>query len=148
MKTNWTKIATIVLSICLTLLFLHPVLLAQETESETATPESGNIIVKAVQFCSDIQDRTPVNPDSVFTSETEKVYCLVELDCKLDEASIQHLWYHNETLMNTVDLKVAKSPNWRTWSYKSMFPGAVGKWEVVVKITDGEILKLGRFEVK
>ena len=134
--------------ICVTIIFGSTDTFAQEESAPEDSSVTGDIVVNSITFCENVEDRTPVSPGETFTADNERVYCFTEVNCKLEEAHIQHLWYLNEVLMSTIDLKIGKSNNWRTWSYKSLFPEAVGKWEVVVKVLDGEILKMGQFEVK
>lgn len=122
---------------------------AEEVASETAeTPALKDISVNSLTLCEDVQDREPVKPAEEFSHEIERVYCHTDMSSNLDDKIIKHLWYHEGELVSTIELKVGKSKRWRIWSYKSMYPEAVGKWEVVVQTDDGAVLGHGEFTVK
>ena len=137
--------------LCILLVSFPFTLIADEEESTTGKSElqpNGDISVNSITFCEDVKDRTPVNPGEDFPQDVERIYCFTDINCRLDEATIQHLWYLNGKLVSTIDLKVGKAENWRTWSYKTIGPEAVGKWEVVVKVAGGDVIKMGQFAVK
>jgi len=151
MKPNHFPLVILLISAGLFLLAFPPIAVAQDETSSIEEAEPAvdkDVFVNSIAFCEEIQDRVPVKPGDEFSHEIERVYCHTDINCRLEEANIQHLWYLNEKLVSTIDLKIGKARNWRTWSYKTMYPEAVGKWEVVVKIVDGEVLKMGQFTVK
>lgn len=120
----------------------------KEASESTETPTQKDISVNSLTLCEDVQDREPVKPADEFSHEIERVYCHTDMNSSLDEKMIKHLWYHEGELVSTIELKVGKSKRWRVWSYKSMYPEAVGKWEVVVQTDDGAVLGHGEFTVK
>ncbi|NQT35005.1 DUF2914 domain-containing protein [bacterium] len=145
------SMSSLILLVFLLFLAFTPAILAQaeeETPESTEPPTLKDISVNSMTFCQDVQDREPVKPADEFSHEIERVYCHTDMNSSLEEKIIKHLWYLEGELVSSIELKVGKSKRWRIWSYKSMYPEAVGKWEVVVQTDDGAVLQHGEFTVK
>ena len=151
MRHLHASMSCLILSILMLTFAITPVLLAQaeeETPESAEPPSPKDISVNSMTFCQDVQDREPVKPADEFSHEIERVYCHTDMNSNLDEKMIKHLWYHEGELVSSIELKVGMSKRWRVWSYKSMYPEAVGKWEVVIQTDDGAVLGHGEFTVK
>ena len=56
-------------------------------------------------------------------------------------------WFRDDALRSRLELKVGKSPRWRTWSRRTLRAGDVGSWRVEVRSDSGELLQTMRFKV-
>lgn len=82
-----------------------------------------------------------------FSPEVERVYCFTRVHGLHPPSTVTHVWYHEGRTISRVDLNIG-SENWRTWSFKSQFPGWTGSWEVKVLNEDGMVLGSATFEVQ
>ena len=105
------------------------------------------IEVKEMVFCPAIEERVPVQPDSIFIDTVEKVYCYTRITGAADTASVFHVWYHEEVEKARVEL-VVRSADWRTWSSKKILEGWTGIWRVDVLLSDGKLLRSMEFLAK
>jgi hypothetical protein len=98
-------------------------------------------------FCPSIEERAPVQPDSIFHDTVEKVYCYTRITGAVDSMSVFHVWYHDDVEKARVELAV-RSADWRTWSSKKLLEGWTGIWRVDVMLPDGKLLRSKEFLVK
>lgn len=105
------------------------------------------IEVQEMVFCPSIEERVPVQPDSIFHDTVEKIYCYTRITGAVDSATVFHVWYHEETEKARVEL-VVRSADWRTWSSKKIIEGWTGIWRVDVLLPDGKLLRSKEFLVK
>ncbi len=105
------------------------------------------IEVKEMVFCPTIEERVPVQPDSIFHDTVEKVYCYTRITGAADSTSIFHVWYHEEVEKARVELTI-RSADWRTWSSKKILVGWTGIWRVDILLPDGKLLRSKEFLVK
>jgi len=104
--------------------------LAQET-----TPS-----VDTMTFCKAVEERQPVEADTTFAADTEKVYCFTKITGVEGESTVTHVWFHGDEEMARVELPV-RSASWSTWSSKRLLPGWAGSWRVDVLDAGGTVLK-------
>ena len=117
-------------------------------ETQAAGPEqvpAQSLNVEEMVFCLDVQARKPVGASSEFPGDIERVYCYTRITGAQEDTSITHIWYHEGKRQAEVELKVG-SPDWRTWSYKSIL-GQDGTWRVEVVNAAGEFLTGATFTV-
>ncbi len=89
-------------------------------------------------FCEAVTDRMPVGAAETFAIG-QQVYCWTRiLDGKAGDL-VYHVWFHEDREIQSVELAV-EAGHWRTWSYKTLFPGQLGAWRVEIQNTHGEIL--------
>jgi TonB family protein len=69
-----------------------------------------------------------------------KVYFLTRIDGGSEGMIIKHVWKWGERVIQSLELTL-KGSSWRTWSYKTMYPGMTGEWSV--DVLDGEDNLLG-----
>lgn len=122
--------------------------------------ESGSIEIVKVILARDVVDRQPVDAFDppgfcgrtegreemvpVVHSKTDsKVYLWVKVESPV-AGTLRHIWYRagmGWEKMAEIDLKIQKSPGFRTWSSKKILPGVHnGKWMVVISTaSDPEI---------
>jgi cytoskeletal protein RodZ len=118
---------------------------AQVDQSSTA---SDNLNVVRAVAASDIQNKNPANIANAFSWSTERVYIWSRIECKQPPSSIRHIYYFEGHKVNDIELKI-KSPQWRTWSYKTLLEKRwIGQWKVDITTIEGELLQRIFFEVK
>jgi cytoskeletal protein RodZ len=118
---------------------------AQVDQSSTA---SDNLNVVRAVAASDIQNKNPANIANAFSWSTERVYIWSRIECKQPPSSIRHIYYFEGHKVNDIELKI-KSPQWRTWSYKTLLEKRwIGQWKVDITSVEGELLQRIFFEVK
>jgi len=86
-----------------------------------------------------VVDRSPVDTVESYPANVGKLYCFTRIVGARDDTTVTHVWYHGEDEVARVNLRVA-SPNWRTWSAKTILPEWVGSWRVEVLDADGQVL--------
>ena len=107
---------------------------------------SGFSVIEAVA-CRAVQDRTPIETGSSFTSDVGRVYVYTKVGVAGGgETSIQHIWFHNDTKVATVTLP-ARGTSWRTYSSKAIQDAQKGKWRVDIASTEGAVIKSVVFTV-
>jgi len=113
---------------------------SQSTQAENATAEESmvQLTVAEMEFCYDVQDRTPVGINDTFPDTVGRVFCFTRVTGAAEETTIQHVWYYQEEVAR-VDLRVG-SPNWRTWSSKQILETQDGWWKVEVVDDQGSVL--------
>jgi len=96
-----------------------------------------------------IENREPVNElgSTVNTNQdTIEVTFFTQVLNHKDRA-ITHLWFYGNELMAEVELDIG-SPNWRTYSTKTILPEWQGQWRVLVVNSDQDILVEYEFNVE
>ena len=91
------------------------------------------ITVLNIAIGSNIVNRSIEIPDSVFSLDIERIYCLTNIRNWNDSKIIYHKWYQQGKLRSLIRMDIGRSFNWRTWSYISVYPERVGDWKVVVE---------------
>lgn len=98
-------------------------------------------------ICKDVIEREPVDSDTVFHSDIEKVFCFTKIEGAASPTKIFHVWKYNDQEMAKVELDV-RSASWRTWSSKRIISSWTGHWTVEIQDEVGETLKTLEFEIK
>ena len=122
---------------------------------DTQAREKYGIWVNENVLCENVSNRSPVNPATEFETMTSmKVYFYTRIGCHKAGESIFHRYsVYRENIDNGKALweqvhiteLTLKSTNWRTWSYKTVYPG---QWRVDVVAPDKEgIIKKHVFNV-
>jgi len=116
---------------------------ASRPEDPVAAAPAGEsrLRVAEVAFGRGVNNRLLEGPGEVF-QENERVYCYSRILGGANGQTVQHIWIFRDREVQTIDLTV-KSDDWRTWSYKTLFPGLAGDW--AVEIRDSEGRPLGRY---
>ena len=103
-------------------------------------------VVRAVAT-SEIKNKNPLDLGNSFPWTTEKVYIWSMIECKQPPSSVRHTYYFEGQKVNDIELKI-KSPQWRTWSYKTLLEKRwIGQWKVEITSAEGELLQSIFFEV-
>lgn len=123
-----------------------PALAQEEHQPEPAVRE-GQWVDFTFGTGIDPDTRKVVGEAAAFSPDVERVYCFTRVHGMKPPSTVTHVWYHEGRTISRVDLNIG-SENWRTWSYKSPFPGWSGAWEVKVLNEDGMVLGSATFEVQ
>lgn len=105
-------------------------------EPEIDNPES-KISVLSMTVGTDIINRRIKNPDSLFSVDTKKIYCLTGIHNQNDSKVIYHKWFQDGILRSKIALNIGRSYQWRTWSYISINKQKIGKWKIIVEDSSG-----------
>ena len=95
------------------------------------------IKVLNISFGTGIEDRELEGKNRIFTTNTNRIYCLSGIQNRRTDTKLFHKWYHEGELKSKILLNVGKSFNWRTWSYINVYENRTGEWFVVVEDTFG-----------
>lgn len=126
-----------------------PVPGTSEPETEAAAGTSGpGLQVAEIRICRDVDRdaRAPLDEGGAFPAGVERLYCFTRLVGAADTTQVTHLWLHEGQTRGKVPLPV-RSPDWRTWSSKSILPRWTGDWEVRVLDRDGLVLGSAGFRL-
>jgi cytoskeletal protein RodZ len=103
-------------------------------------------VIRAVAT-SDVINKNPAGLSDSFPWSTEKVYIWTMIECEQPPSSIRHTYYFKGQKVNDIVLKI-KSPQWRTWSYKTLLKKRyIGQWRVDLTSDEGQLLQSVFFEV-
>ncbi len=127
------------MALVFSLLFLFPIVSNAQQESD--------LMVVEMAFCTDVEDRTPVGADTVFSSTVERIFCFTKITGAVDTTAVTHIWYYNDEQMAKVELAV-KSEAWRTWSSKQIMKEWIGTWRVDIVSESGDVLESKEFLVE
>jgi hypothetical protein len=134
------KFKTIIILFCFVII---PISLFSQ-ESEVLERE---LKVTKAAICKGISDREPVDSDTVFPSDIERVFCFTKIEGATAPAKVIHIWKYNDKEMASVELSVGSS-SWRTWSSKRILSSWTGQWMVEIQNEAGKTLKTLEFEIK
>ena len=95
--------------------------------------EEEPIIVLNIATGANLVNRSIEKPDSVFSLDSEKIYCLTHIRNWNHSKTIYHKWYQEGELRSKISLEIGRSFNWRTWSYITVYAERVGDWKVIVE---------------
>lgn len=128
-------------------LFIAAAVLTAATPVVGLADEAG-LSVAEIVVCRDVDraTRTPGRPVDVLTTDEGPVVCFTRIIGAASETSVTHVWYHEGETRARVELPV-RSPDWRTWSRKSLLPSWTGDWTVKVLDADGLVLASAAFVV-
>ena len=110
------------------------------------TGYDGPVTVEQMVFCTEVENRTPVDAASVFPDTVGRVFCFTRVASALEETAVSHVWYFNDVQMAIVDLPVC-GHTWRTWSSKRIVSEWTGAWRVDVIASDGSVICSDAFVV-
>jgi hypothetical protein len=119
----------------------------QAPAAEPSAQAASVIQIEDAVVCQDVVDRKPVGAGDLFARETAKVYCFCRVVGAQAGSQITHNWYFNGALKASVKLYVG-STNFRSWSSKTLPPGATGEWMVEILSDDGKPLENISFAVQ
>lgn len=108
--------------------------------------DANSLLVEEISICRGIEDRKPVEVDTIFPDIVGIVYCFTKVTGATEPVTISHVWYFNDREMTRTDLPV-RSKSWRTWSSKKIRKGWIGNWRVDVVSSEGVVLAGKEFTI-
>ena len=118
------------------------------TASRVTTPSTATrpALVRA-RLCADLDEWRCDPPDRPIPSGPLFFYTQVK---STSATKVQHRWYRNDRLHQSVDLRVQASPGvgYRTYSRETMSSESAGNWRVELRTEDGVLLHEERFSVR
>ena len=105
-------------------------------EPEIDNPES-KISVLSMTVGTGIINRRIENPDSLFSVDMKKIYCLTGIHNQNDSKVIYHKWFQDGILRSKIAQNIGRSYQWRTWSYISINKQKIGEWKIFVEDSSG-----------
>ncbi|MDR2192067.1 MAG: DUF2914 domain-containing protein [Endomicrobium sp.] len=122
------------------------VVFAQEAPAEPASAESSLIVAESA-ICTGISDKQPDGAATEFSKDVPKIYYWTKITGAQNEEAVKHIWYHGDAVIGEISLNV-KTPSFRTWSSKTVYPGLEGSLSVAVVDAAGNVLKKDEFTIK
>ena len=95
------------------------------------------ISVLSMTVGTGIINRRIENPDSLFSVDTKKIYCLTGIHNQNDSKVIYHKWFQDGILRSKIAQNIGRSYQWRTWSYISINKQKIGEWKIFVEDSSG-----------
>jgi len=115
--------------------------------SDTRPQAANNMRIIRAVASSDVINKNPADPSDTFQWSMEKVYIWTMIECDRPPSLIRHTYYFKGQKVNDIVLEV-KSPQWRTWSYKTLLDKRwIGQWRVDITSAEGKLLQSVVFEV-
>ena len=112
----------------------------------TASTAARPTLVRA-RLCADLDEWRCDPPDRPIPSGPLFFYTQVK---STSTTKVQHRWYRNDRLHQSVELRVQASPGvgYRTYSRETMSSESAGNWRVELRTEDGVLLHEERFSVR
>ncbi|MEO0291098.1 MAG: DUF2914 domain-containing protein [candidate division WOR-3 bacterium] len=106
------------------------------------------IEVKEAYICRNVENRNPVQADTLFESGVGYLYCFTVIKADVPD-TIYHEWVYNNEVKAKVKLFIkTPSENYRTWSKKTIMSLFTGEWTVRIKNAKDSLLKEIKFKIK
>lgn len=123
----------------LVLLALAVVVSAQNGEPEFRI---GRLVM-----ATEIQDREPVGEATVFSGDTERIFCFLEAENILQDTFVTFAWIYEGEEIHRIDLPLSAGSRWRTRAEKSLY-GLTGQWRVEIRDAAGNVMDTVAFRVE
>jgi len=125
-----------------------PAALAAQDTTQMAPAAEPMLTVTDAVVARSVLDREPQDTGTAFPADVGQFVFWTKVAGAPAgvETTIHHVWFHGETEVGDVELRVAGSP-WRTWSRKTVPPDWTGAWHVEVRDAGGTVLKRVDFTV-
>ena len=100
--------------------------------------EGGELRVLEAGFGKGVVSRELLGESEVF-GEGERVYFWMRVAGATPGQRLRHAWIYQGRVVQEIDLTM-KSESWRSWSYKTLFPGMTGAWLLELRDEDGSLV--------
>jgi hypothetical protein len=129
------------------LILMAMALTAQIVTADTAQHalNAEGLVLSKMAFGTGVSERELEGQAETFRLG-ERVYCWTLLEGGRPGDLVRHVWFLGDKEIQSIELSVA-SASWRTWSYKTLYPGMAGAWRVEVLDTEGKMLGVQSFSV-
>ncbi len=102
------------------------------------TADDGDLRIVDAAFGKGVVSRELLGKSEVF-GEGERVYFWMRVAGAEPGQVLKHSWIYRGRVVQEIDLTM-KADVWRSWSYKTLFPGMTGAWLLELSDADGRIL--------
>lgn len=109
--------------------------------------QAQNIEVTTIEIGTNVEERQIVNSDTTFSSSVGSLYCFTRVTGAEDTTQVHHVWYYENEEMARTTLDI-RSPDWRTWSSKTILENWVGPWRVAIEDNNGNTLAEKQFQIE
>ncbi|MBW2734418.1 MAG: DUF2914 domain-containing protein [Deltaproteobacteria bacterium] len=113
-----------------------------------AEARPAELSVKTLQLARGVEGRQPVEPNTEFSADGERVYAYVCLANSGATTQVRVIWQRGEKVFHRTTLKVGHAKSWRSWAYIRAMPHLVGEWQVLVQSLEGDELARKRFVIE
>lgn len=106
--------------------------------------------MEVVRSCitNQVQQRQPAEKvETVDLEQQRRLYCFTRIKGGQALGRVIHIWLRSGYEVARVELPVG-SPDWRTWSSKTILPQWKGNWHVEIRTPSGTLLKRLQFLVR
>lgn len=103
--------------------------------------------VEEIFLGTGVENREAIGVDTIFSADVGKIYCWTKITGATTETQISHNWYYQDQEIVKIDM-LMKSPSYRCWSIKTIYPQMKGNWRVEIEDSEGELLRSISFTVK
>jgi len=126
---------------------VKPIALPKETKSTSDASTRARLTVIKARLCADLEDFACDPPDHPVPPGPLFFYTQIK---STSATTIQHRWYRDNRLYQSVPLRVQASPRdgYRTFSQSIMTGESAGSWRVELRTEDGVLLHEERFSVR
>ncbi len=120
---------------------------AGEVEAETPEPAANTEPTASDEFSprildagfgKGVQNRELLDRGEIF-NEGDRVYFWMEIDDARPDQVLTHAWIFRGRAVQEIELTM-KAERWRSWSYKTLFPGLEGAWLLELRDDTGRLL--------
>jgi hypothetical protein len=100
-----------------------------------------------IKIAKDVEERMPVDVDSIFGSKVGRVYCWSSVArSESDVDTIYHIWNYEGEQESRVPLEIT-SPTFRAFSFQTIRPEQTGEWTVYIIDKKNNVLGISKFEI-
>jgi len=129
------------------LIFLYTVVFTDNGIMPTkAHGQTDDRIEITIKIAKDVQDRMPIEVDSVFDVSVNKLFCWSAVAGVSDTIRIYHIWNYQGKQEARVPIKVT-SMYFRAYTFQTIPKHKTGDWTVYVVDKENNVLGFSRFKV-
>jgi hypothetical protein len=130
------------------ILFLFTVALPEDSKETSDTISGPEQIKVNIKMASQIEDRMPVEVDSVFENTIGRIYCWSSVASeKAEDFKIYHIWNYEGEEQSKVPIEIT-SPTFRAFTFQTILPEQTGEWTVYVVDTNYNVLGMSKFRIE
>lgn len=116
--------------------------------TKVKTNMSGDVKVLESAVCKSVENLTPLEPGTNFSSDIGRVYFYTKLGTQQSEETyVTHVWNYQNKEIASVKLAV-EGQQWRTYSSKHIPSSFAGEWRVDVVTQDNTVIDSASFTIE
>ncbi|MFQ5330047.1 MAG: DUF2914 domain-containing protein [Thermodesulfobacteriota bacterium] len=106
----------------------------------------GGPYVEVAVVGTGVDNLVPIGVADSFPPSVDRIYCYSKI-INGEATTITHRWYYEERVVAEVPLTIG-SPNYRTYSYKTILPHHNGIWRVEIVSEAGDLMDALEFTIE